>query len=379
MPGPRLNDIQVVGTHNSYHVEPPPDVLAAITSVEPSLADLAVTHPDLRTQLNDQQVRQLELDVFADPDGSLWRPIGVKGFKVFHMEQIDEGSNCEVFVDCLRQLRRWSDARGDHLPVFVLVQPESGIVLPGAPNPLPITTEVLDALDAEIRSVMRPRDLVTPERVRGSHTTLEAAVLAGGWPTLDDARGRFVFLLDQGRDLYVDGRPNLEDRVMFPASTPGRPDAAFVQFQDPRAPESATIPALVRQGYLVRTRADEPVTTPTSGDVTQRDAAFASGAQLVSTDYPVAGAAARWGSDYVAQLPGGALARCNPVRPPKRCTARQLAEPTREERRPRQVRGRRDPRDDIASAMIPPTSASTAPPIVTHTPTPTFADTPGGP
>ena len=186
MPGPRLNDIQVVGTHNSYHVEPPPDVLAAITSVEPSLADLAVTHPDLRTQLNDQPVRQLELDVFADPDGSLWRPIGVKGFKVFHMEQIDEGSNCEVFVDCLRQLRRWSDACGDHLPVFVSVQPESGIVLPGAPNPLPITAEVLDALDAEIRSVMRPRDLVTPER--------------GAWVTHNPrGRGARGWLADAGR------------------------------------------------------------------------------------------------------------------------------------------------------------------------------------
>jgi hypothetical protein len=168
---------------------------------------------------------------------------------------------------------------------------------------------------------MRPRDLVTSARVRGSHATLEAAVLADGWPTLDDARRRFVFLLDQGRDLYVEGHPNLEDRVMFPASTPGRPDAAFVQFQDPRAPEAAAVPELVRQGSLVRTRADQPVTTPTSGDVTQRDAAFASGAQLVSTDYPVAGAAERWGSDDVAQLPGGAIARCSPVRTPKRCTA----------------------------------------------------------
>jgi hypothetical protein len=113
---------------------------------------------------------------------------------------------------------------------------------------------------------------------------------------------------------------------MFPASTPGQPDAAFIEFQDPRAPEAAVIPDLVRQGYLVRTRADNPVTTPTSRDVTQRDAAFASGAQIVSTDYPVPGEAARWGSDYVAQLPGGALARCDPVRTTSACTDRALAE-----------------------------------------------------
>lgn len=325
----RINDVQVVGTHNSYHVEPSPEALAVITKVAPTLADLAVMHPPLREQLEQQSIRQVELDVFADPDGTLWRPIGSKGFKVFHTEQIDEGSTCEVFLDCLRELRRWSRAHPRHLPVFVLVQPQDGIVLAGPPNPIPITTETLDALDAEIRSVMKPRDLITPDQVRGKHATVEAAVLANGWPTLEDARGKFVFLLDQRRALYVAGHPNLEGRVMFPASTPGQPDAAFVQFQDPRTPDAAVIPDLVRKGYLVRTRADEPVTTPKSGDVSQRDVAFNSGAQIVSTDYPVPGEAQRWGSDYVAQLPGGVAARCNPVRAPKRCTARSLREPKR--------------------------------------------------
>jgi hypothetical protein len=323
----RVNDVQVTGTHNSYHVEPSPEALTLITQVAPSLADLAVTQMPLREQLDAQAVRQVELDVFADPDGTRWRPIGTPGFKVMHLEQIDEGSNCEAFVACLRELRRWSERHPRHLPVFVLVQPEDGITLPGPPNPVPFTTETLGALDAEIRSVMRPRDLVTPDQVRGKHPTVEAAVLADGWPTLAAARGKFVFLLDQRREQYLVGAPNLEGRVMFPASTPGQPDAAFVQFQDPRAPEAAAIADLVRAGYLVRTRADQPVATPMSGDVTQRDAAFASGAQLVSTDYPVPGAAQRWGSDYVAQLPGGVVARCNPVRAPRRCTARLLAEP----------------------------------------------------
>jgi hypothetical protein len=327
----RINDLQVTGTHNSYHVEPSPEALTLITQVAPSLADLAVTQSPLRDQLDAQAIRQVELDVFADPDGTRWRPLGTQGFKVMHLEQIDEGSNCEVFVACLRELRGWSEGHPRHLPVFVLVQPEDGITLPGPPNPLPFTTETLDALDAEIRSVMGPRGLITPDQVRGRHPTVEAAVLADGWPTLTAARGRFVFLLDQRREQYVVGAPNLEGRVMFPASTPGQPDAAFLQFQDPRSPDAAAIPDLVRAGYLVRTRADQPVTTPMSGDVTQRDAAFASGAHLVSTDYPVPGAAQRWGSDYVAQLPGGAVARCNPVRAHKRCSTRMLAEPRRPE------------------------------------------------
>jgi hypothetical protein len=100
-----------------------------------------------------------------------------------------------------------------------------------------------------------------------------------------------------------------------------------VQFPDPRGATSAVITDLARQGYLVRTRADEPVVTPKSGDTTQRDAGFASGAQIVSTDYPVDGLADRWGSDYVAALPGAVVARCNPVRAPEGCRPADLTEP----------------------------------------------------
>ncbi|MGZ4764896.1 MAG: Ca2+-dependent phosphoinositide-specific phospholipase C [Ilumatobacteraceae bacterium] len=324
----RLNDLQVVGTHNSYHVEPAPELLHLMMSVDPTLIDVAVTHPPLAIQLSDEAVRQVELDVFADPDGTLWRPIGTPGFKVFHMEQVDMGSTCETFVACLRALKGWSDAHPSHLPIFVLVQPEDELVLPGPPNPVPVTTAVLDSLDAEVRSVMKPGDLITPDRVRGKHPSVEAAVLADAWPTLADARGKFVFLLDDFRDQYVVGHPNLEGRVMFPASTPGQPDAAFVEFPDPRLATEATIRDLVRKGYLVRTRADEAVVTPQSGDTTQREAAFTSGAQIVSTDYPIPGSATRWGgSTYVVQLPGGVIARCNPVRAPQACRTRDLTEP----------------------------------------------------
>lgn len=42
-------------------------------------------------------------------------------------------------------------------------------------------------------------------------------------------------------------------------------------------------------------------------------AALNSGAQMVSTDFPVPGMAARYGSDYTARLPEGVAVRCNPV------------------------------------------------------------------
>lgn len=322
----RLNQVQMIGTHNSYHVEPPPETYEALVKVAPTLDDLAFTHPPLRDQL-ERGVRQLELDVYADPDGTLWSPFGTKGFKVFHMDTIDTGSTCPVFVDCLRAVKRWSDAHPGHLPVTILVEPRETTSLPAPPNPLPFTPEIFDALDAEVRSVFEPRDLVTPDDVRGKRPTLEAAVRRDGWPTLAEARGRVMFLLDKGRAAYLVGHPNLEGRVFFTPSRPGQPDAAFVKRNDPRGETQARIVRLVDQGYLVRTRADEAVTTPRSGDVTQRDAAFASGAQLVSTDYPEPGLATRWGSDYVVRFPGAVLVRCNPVTAPPWCRQRMVREP----------------------------------------------------
>lgn len=163
-----------------------------------------------------------------------------------------------------------------------------------------------------------PERLITPDDVRGDHETLEDAVLAGAWPTLDDSRGKVMFVLNDHREEYVAGTTSLQDRVAFPNSSPGQPDAGFLLLNDPIA-DFDTIQAAVDAGYIVRTRADSPVVTAQSGDTTQRDAAFASGAQFVSTDYPLPGMSERWDTSYVAQLPGGGTARCNPVSAPPDC------------------------------------------------------------
>src|SRR5258708_1690787 len=65
----RLNDIEAVGTHNSYKLAVPADEMAAMVAAggEPALG-LDYGHRPLTEQL-DQGARQLELDVVRDPDG----------------------------------------------------------------------------------------------------------------------------------------------------------------------------------------------------------------------------------------------------------------------------------------------------------------------
>jgi hypothetical protein len=347
----RMNELQVIGTHNSYHRELSKAERAAHDGVYGGApiydGFLAYSHASLPNQLGRQGARGLELDLFPDPEGGLYanpllrqrlmagpltdpewhRP----GIKVLHTADLDYNSSCVQLVTCLRRVRRWSRANPDHVPVLVMLElkgtdPVAAAV--GGVQVPPWDRAALNALDAEIRSVFRPNELITPDDVRRRGLTLRQSVLRRGWPTLRRARGRVVFLMDNEpgaiRSAYTAGRPSLQGRVLFTNARPGAPDAAFLKRNEPTGANLQQIKKLVRAGYLVRTRSDVPLATVTSGDRRQLRAALASGAQLVSTDFPEVGMSARYDSDFVVALPEGGPSRCNPVIRPRECQSRAL-------------------------------------------------------
>jgi calcium-dependent phosphoinositide phospholipase C len=344
--GLRLNQLQVIGTHNSYHVEASQAEFSLISVLAGASAAgaLQYSHPPLAQQFDDEHVRQIELDVYADPDGGRYATplirqftgqsaeydpaMKLPGTKVLHISDVDYHSNCVSFVACLTAVRAWSRAHPLHVPIAILVEFKDtlDVPIPGVPllTPLPWTRERMLGLEREIRSVFRRRELLTPDNVRRPGRSLEQSVLRYGWPTLAASRGKVMFLMDNSgayRDRYIEGDPSLRGRVLFTNSSPGQPDAAFVERNDPVG-SAADIASLVRRGYVVRTRADADTVQARSGDTTARDAALAGGAQWVSTDYPVPGIAARFGTGYVAALHGLAAARCNPVTAPAPCRIR---------------------------------------------------------
>lgn len=354
----RLNHIQVKGSHNSYHVEQDPATIDLYFAFSSDAYLLAYTHEPLTQQLDEFGVRQVELDVFADPTGNLFAPIGQPGFKVAHIETIDERSTCPALVDCLEEIEAWSDANPLHVPITILIEPKDSNDIPGGKVPLPFTAQRFVELDAEIRTVFAEDRLITPDFLRGVgraggadglgtvYPDPQAAVLGYGWPTLEDSRGKVLFVLDGFRDAYVDGDPTLAGRVAFPPSTPGNPEAAFVKRNDPIG-ELAAIQADVAAGYIVRTRSDLPVETGLTGDDSMQAAALPSGAHFVSGDYLYPTQHARYDQafadrfglpfdparpPYETLLPGGNPARCNPITAPPGCTAAMI-----EDLPPRQV------------------------------------------
>ena len=330
-PVPRLNQIQVIGTHNSYHLEPSAAVVQAITTVYPGAqTELAYSHRPLTDQFDKLGIRQIELDLFADPDGGRFAwPAGARldglsrqefdpqgiwqrpGFKIMHVQDVDYRTTVPAFREALRQINRWSLAHPRHVPIMVLLELKERAIV-GLTRPVAMTRARLLELEAEILSVLTPERILRPDDVRGKASSLRDAVIQSGWPVLTDVAGRLLFALDNEggvRDRYLELHPGLRGALLFASVSAGHPAAAWMKINDPVSAHQR-IQRLIKAGFMVRTRADADTQQARRKDVRRRDLAFSSGAQFVSTDYPEADPRL---SDYRVRLPGEVVARANPV------------------------------------------------------------------
>jgi len=360
-----INEIQVLGTHNSYAMPADPRLIAyAERKMGGSMGDMAKPmppaaaalfrdeHPNdvtLTEALNyrplplpeqlDAGVRSLEIDVNTDPEGGHFLdPAGYRylraqgvtdlapfdttdmdkpGFKVMHIPDLDFRSHCNTLVRCLTQIRTWSDAHPKHVPLFLLIEAKSQAVpiFPGATTEPPFDAAAFAELDREFLSVF-PRDrIITPDDVRGTYPTLRDAVLAHHWPKLKDARGKVMFMIltahgKSGTEAYIADHPSLRGRVAFLRSDPTDDYGAFL-LVDNAVTHKDEIAANVKAGYIVRVRSDIETYEAKVNDLTRARTAFATGAQVVSTDFPVPGNV--YGTSYVVRLPGDSVARISPA------------------------------------------------------------------
>lgn len=307
-----LNRIQVIGTHNSYKKLIQPELFEALLKRDPGVEGLDYGHRPLDEQL-DLGLRNLELDVYWDPDGGRYRvPLGLRtlrafgvepwpfatdgeldepGLKVMHDCNIDYRSHHLRFEDTLAVLRAWSATNPRHLPVFVTMNLKAGEPpMPGASVPAPWDDAALERLDRDLTTHLGRYNLLTPDDVRGDAASVMAAIMVGGWPAVEACRGKFVFIIDHGGDIardYLRLRPNLENAALFTVWPESAPTTAIRIMNDPRGPENQrAIREVVATGRIVRTRADAGTKEMRASDLSRYEAAKASGAQVITTDYP---------------------------------------------------------------------------------------------
>lgn len=272
--------LRYLATHNSYRRGSNPVGLFFIGLVEPSEPrNLAYGHQSLSAQL-DLGLRSFELDL---------RPRG-GDFILEHVPLVDPRTWEPDFALALEELALWSDRNPGHLPLVLLFELKSDYAFldsslgswDGA---------ALDRLDAALRKGLGPRLYAPDDR------------LGGLWPEVGAMRGRILVVLHENetyRALYAAGHPGLRGRAMFDCLPGGAPGAIFAILNDPFA-DAAAIKAAEARGTVVRTMGGA------GGDFRPGilEAALASGAQIVSTDFPLGYPPGPGG--FLASLPGGKM------------------------------------------------------------------------
>ena len=342
--GLKLNQIQIIGSHNSYKKVPDPRVMKFLMKQRKRLGKkldpigLDYGHATIDSQFEQYNMRGLEIDIYNDPKGGVFykrrinffvhglpQKSGVPallkpGFKVLHIKDVDYQTNYYTFIDALKAIKTWSDAHPRHLPLFINIETktrgpaESSRLLRflGFKRMVPFDAAACDSIDAEVKSVFgnQLNNILTPDRLRGNYNSLDEMSKNNGWPLLEQCRGKIIFImLGDAKDLYTDNHPSLAGRAMCVYSKPGKPECAFIMKDGP-VRDSAVITALVKQGYIVRTRSDAETVEARSNDNTRQQAAFKSGAQIISTDYYRPDTRL---SNFTVQWDGKHPGRVNPV------------------------------------------------------------------
>jgi hypothetical protein len=335
----RMNDLQMIGSHNSYKQAIPAAELELIREANPrSAMTLDYYHAPLVEQL-DLGLRQIELDIVYDPEGGRYvdpllprlvaatnsadaledayssEGMDAPGFKVLHAQDIDVRTHCKTWIECLDQIKDWSERNPTHSPLLIMFNAkEGGNSYPGTIEALKFTPEAYAALENEILKVFARDKLIVPDDIRAGHSTLREGVIENGWPLLEDVLGKVFFALDEGQakvEIYLGENKSAEGKLIFPNSVSEEADhAAYFTLNDPIG-QQARIAAAVDAGFIVRTRADANTLQARENDTASREAAFQSGAHYISTDYYYPRLEF---SDYSVALPGGSPARLNPVR-----------------------------------------------------------------
>lgn len=299
----RINHIQMKGTHNSYHLAP----------IGPTIRAYDYSHDPLDVQAEEQGVRQFEIDVWWDARGQLY---------VYH-NQYDVRSNCITLEECLETLLNWSNQNQEHVPLMIWIEPKEWIEQ-STDNTVVIDLQnMLDKIENEIIQYWPRNKTIVPDDVRNGEDSLSDAILKNGWPLLDESRGKAIFILLSSGDLrenYHGKFPGLNGSRMFTMSEPGSSEAAIFSDTNPIG-NGDEIEALVRDGFIVRSRADNAEDGEADNNDTSRlEAAISVGAHSISTDYPEKVE----GIDYWVEIPNGNPVACNPISAPIDCTSERI-------------------------------------------------------
>lgn len=282
--GVKYNEISFIGTHNSYQLESTPEYKAlynAVSDMTFGIVDGSLTSFNMDSLTDQLQLglRSLELDIETVTAN------GETSFVVSHSPLLDITSSCYDFETALTEIKMWSDANPGHLPVTVIIEPKKGVLpVNGMKN---FSLKYANEFDSLLREILGDT-LLTPAEMMGDYDSFKAMREDDGWLALGETMGKVLVLLHDTTvtDSYINQDVSVKSQAMFPMLRYADRNKSYASFIIDNTPSDALKhkeELIDKCNLIVRTRAD----SYTSFSETEYEAAINSGAQIVSTDYPV--------------------------------------------------------------------------------------------
>ena len=279
--GIKFNELRYIATHNSYQTES----IDELKTIYRNLSDLTFglvpaqtadfVSPTVTEQF-DSGIYSLELDVeVLDENGDVT-------FVCMHAPQTQMTTSCYNLALTLKEISMWSDNNPNHLPITIIIEPK-GFFLP-TKNLNIFNFGYADELDALLREGLGDK-LFTPADMLRDYESFEAMRAADDWCEVKDMLGKVLVLLHDcnATEKYIKLDNSLKSQAMFPMLREGDADRDCASFLLINNPEKCDGSYINEKKFIVRTRAD----TFTQVKEERRKNAFACGAQIISTDYPV--------------------------------------------------------------------------------------------
>lgn len=295
-PSIKLNDIQMLASHNSYK--------GMSTSLGRLFVGLGDSFREARAlkygyqSITDQLslgIRSMEFDLRKRKDS----------FMLTHVPLVDNSSVAPNFALALEEIKWYSEHNPRHNPIIILMEVKTDwMILDHALQDIEIETLIeLDQLIVETlgHHLYKPSDLMIDD------LTVKQTITTLGWPSVHELLGKVMIVLHPNNfnDRYESIDPTMKSQAMFIGSYSDDLDHDYTSFIVHNHVDVESIQSLIDQGYIVRTRMDESLIF----DHNRYMDALISGAQILTSDFTAG--RKDLDDDFVIDLGGHMIIRYN--------------------------------------------------------------------
>jgi len=281
--GVKLNEIAILGTHNSYQrlataeTRFAMNIIDTITFKKAGLNTFDFEMDTLTEQL-EMGVRNVEIDIETlDKDDKI-------EFKVTHNSIVDNASSAYDFTKALQEIKMWSDNNPGHIPVIVIVEPKSFVIeINGMKK---FSLEYAKELDKIVEETLGD-SLLTPEDMLRDYQSFKEMRENDDWISLKEAQGKILVLLHDCdvTESYIALDETIKTQKMFPMLRYDDRNETYTSFileNDAFRANERKAENINESNLIVRTRAD---VYPDYSDE-RYEVIETCGSQIITTDFP---------------------------------------------------------------------------------------------